>query len=298
MYVYRSMISMVFVVGLFVVCSVGIPAAEPNPSLDETGTAVDPDVQAYFSESDGQRKSEIEMIGEYCRESCGTWTKKTKKYIEDLQSAIAYRPNLEARLNSVGHLLEPIRIIQRIDDASGLVEAHFYNGIWNQIRGTCDPVVVYRVLEARTILLRNVNFKSHADGDDLDAADLILKVVGTTKYSTALGSSKTVYVVQPVSDEIEGAIVKELTKRKELRKQKLEQEQKKPPTKASSYTLRTWTDSTGKYTVEAKFRGVIAGMVRLEKADGQKITLPMGKLSKEDQEWIHDPSKRKPNGDG
>ena len=56
-----------------------------------------------------------------------------------------------------------------------------------------------------------------------------------------------------------------------------------PPPK---YEVRTWTDSTGKFTVEAKFRGVINGNVRLEKADGKTLSIPIKQLSKRDQEWM------------
>jgi len=54
----------------------------------------------------------------------------------------------------------------------------------------------------------------------------------------------------------------------------------------SPYVSRTWTDSTGKFTVEAKYRGVVGGKVRLEKADGSIVFVPIERLSKRDQEWI------------
>ncbi len=49
---------------------------------------------------------------------------------------------------------------------------------------------------------------------------------------------------------------------------------------------RTWTDASGKFTIEAEFAGYSAGKVRLKKADGSTLTLPMEKLSQVDQEWI------------
>jgi Skp family chaperone for outer membrane proteins len=51
---------------------------------------------------------------------------------------------------------------------------------------------------------------------------------------------------------------------------------------------RTWTDSTGKHTIEAEFKGVAAGKVKLLKADGETITIALDKLSDEDQAWIKD----------
>jgi peroxiredoxin len=49
---------------------------------------------------------------------------------------------------------------------------------------------------------------------------------------------------------------------------------------------RTWTDSTGKHKVAAKFRGVINKNVKLECDDGRVINLPLEKLSDDDQAYI------------
>jgi hypothetical protein len=50
--------------------------------------------------------------------------------------------------------------------------------------------------------------------------------------------------------------------------------------------LRTWHDSAGTHAIEAKFHGMIGGKVRLKKADGSTITVPLEKLSDDDQAWI------------
>lgn len=47
--------------------------------------------------------------------------------------------------------------------------------------------------------------------------------------------------------------------------------------------LRTWSDSTGKYTLEAKFIGIEGGKVVLEKADGSRIQIELSKLKPEDR---------------
>ena len=47
--------------------------------------------------------------------------------------------------------------------------------------------------------------------------------------------------------------------------------------------LRTWSDSTGKYTLEAKFIGIEGGKVILEKADGSRIQIELSKLKAEDR---------------
>lgn len=46
---------------------------------------------------------------------------------------------------------------------------------------------------------------------------------------------------------------------------------------------RTWTDSTGRFKVEARLVKFEGGQVTLEKADGRTITLPLGRLSDADR---------------
>ena len=55
---------------------------------------------------------------------------------------------------------------------------------------------------------------------------------------------------------------------------------------AVSDQVRVWTDSTGSYTTEAEFVDLENGNVRLKKADGNVITLPMEKLSPPDQQFV------------
>ena len=54
----------------------------------------------------------------------------------------------------------------------------------------------------------------------------------------------------------------------------------------SAAQSRTWTDSTGRYTVEAEFVSVAGGQVTLKKTDGQEITLPLDRLSAADREFV------------
>lgn len=50
--------------------------------------------------------------------------------------------------------------------------------------------------------------------------------------------------------------------------------------------LRTWTDSTGKFKIEAKLSAVEEGKAVLVQADGTEIEIPLAKLSKADQDYI------------
>lgn len=47
--------------------------------------------------------------------------------------------------------------------------------------------------------------------------------------------------------------------------------------------LRTWSDTTGKYTLEARFIGIEGGKVILEKEDGSRIQIELSKLKPEDR---------------
>ena len=47
---------------------------------------------------------------------------------------------------------------------------------------------------------------------------------------------------------------------------------------------RTWTDSTGKHTIDAEFASLENGVVTLKKDDGTTIRIPLDKLSNADQE--------------
>lgn len=57
--------------------------------------------------------------------------------------------------------------------------------------------------------------------------------------------------------------------------------------------FRTWMDSTGKHTVEAKFVRYDSSKVYLVSKDGKEISFPMIHLSKSDQEWVRAELKRR-----
>ncbi len=49
---------------------------------------------------------------------------------------------------------------------------------------------------------------------------------------------------------------------------------------------RKWTDSTGKYTIEAEFVDFKHGKVQLEKTGGSIVSLPIERLSEADREFV------------
>ncbi len=56
---------------------------------------------------------------------------------------------------------------------------------------------------------------------------------------------------------------------------------------------RTWKDSTGKFTVEARFSGMAFGKVKLTKKNGTTLEVPLERLSEDDQKWLEDRKKKK-----
>jgi hypothetical protein len=65
---------------------------------------------------------------------------------------------------------------------------------------------------------------------------------------------------------------------------------------ASSETsnMRTWSDSTGTFTLEAEFVGIVDGKVKLKKSDGKMAFIPLDRLSKEDQTYVTGQTEKKP----
>jgi hypothetical protein len=58
------------------------------------------------------------------------------------------------------------------------------------------------------------------------------------------------------------------------------------PAARPAAALRTWTDVTGRYRIEAALVKLENGKVLLRKRDGSMIALPLEKLSREDREYV------------
>jgi hypothetical protein len=55
---------------------------------------------------------------------------------------------------------------------------------------------------------------------------------------------------------------------------------------ADRSALRTWTDRSGKFQIRAKYLATEGEKVKLEKADGTVLTVPLDRLSEEDQKFL------------
>lgn len=58
--------------------------------------------------------------------------------------------------------------------------------------------------------------------------------------------------------------------------------------------MRTWTDRSKSFSVEAQFLGVKDGKINLHKVNGVKIAVPVGKMSLEDMEYVEQITGRRP----
>lgn len=65
------------------------------------------------------------------------------------------------------------------------------------------------------------------------------------------------------------------------------------PSRLHADELRTWTDSTGKYKIEAEFVEILDGKVRLKDKDGKTVSLPLAKVSDADRAYLRELLKKR-----
>lgn len=59
-----------------------------------------------------------------------------------------------------------------------------------------------------------------------------------------------------------------------------------PAEEVERAVLRIWTDRSGRHQIQAKYRGTEDGKVKLERADGTVLSVPLEKLSEADQRFL------------
>ncbi len=118
----------------------------------------------------------------------------------------------------------------------------------------------------------------------------VFRITGTKTYKTAIGGSNTVFVFSPVDmEKMQPYLEKE---NKKLFRQYQERREAGARKKAAAEkarwraAARTWTDKTGKYKVFAEAVAYRGGKVHLRKEDRSIVTVPLSKLSFEDQKIL------------
>lgn len=104
----------------------------------------------------------------------------------------------------------------------------------------------------------------------------VFRVTGTKQYTTAIGGSKTVFMLEPFDI---APIVERL---------KAEAAANKPaePKPDAVPEFREWSDATGQFKLTARLISVADGKVKLEKQDGSVANVPVDKLSEADQKVV------------
>lgn len=118
-------------------------------------------------------------------------------------------------------------------------------------------------------------YRDVVDGQSVTFPGVFI-VSGTKQYTTAIGGSKTVYMLE----SFDIAPIVERLKAEAAAKQ---------PEKAEPQTTeewREWSDATGQFKLTARLISVADGKVKLEKKDGSVANVPIDKLSEADQKVV------------
>lgn len=175
------------------------------------------------------------------------------------------------------------KVVSVVDGSNLIVEyddRHFHGG-----RSSITGAVItrsYTTHEYFYFWLKGFSTKGVVDDDEV-TIPWVVNVTGTRKYDTG----RTVLVIEPRLQTDE-----ELQAKAEVAQKKSALARKAAAEKARRTQWRTWADASRTHTVEAQYKGVIGGQVKLVKRDGTEISVPLEKLSEEDRGWIQDRKKQ------
>ena len=155
-----------------------------------------------------------------------------------------------------------------------------------------QPVKAFQVMDEDTLLIEIAYSRSDrmicwldgfstngvVDGDRHSGVAALLRVTGTRQYGTAIGGSRTVFVLEPFGLDVDPSESQPAERRRSRQRSTVRRNQAEAP--------RLWTDNTGRFQVTAVFVSLTGGNVKLRKSDGNEITLPLERLSREDRDWI------------
>lgn len=124
------------------------------------------------------------------------------------------------------------------------------------------------------------------EGNELHVGDLIeFEFRGKTVQAEIIDFTGTGWPTVEV--EIGGRMREWFTPGRDVTLVESSSEEPSPPSKQTKSTeFRTWSDATGKFSVDAKFISRENDEIKLEKEDGRVITLALEKLSKADQDYL------------
>jgi len=178
-------------------------------------------------------------------------------------------PYEKLAVGQMGTLVDDrVRVRQVVDKSSLLGEVTLSYQTYEVVGRTALPEQKFR---DELVWISGVSTETFVDGK-LATLPQVFWVCGTKQYNTALGGTKTVLELRAV-DVSEALTVAS-----------------SPPSKSEARTeareLRTWTDATGGFTLQAKFGGIVGGKVVLVKEDGSKVFVTREQLSKGDNDCL------------
>lgn len=160
------------------------------------------------------------------------------------------RLGIQSKQGATGYLKDEIyKVIQVCDDENALIYEE--NSEW---RFWLHSSVVADLKE----------------GQNLGTIKGRFTIAGKKKYTLVTGAISTIDLVEDAPPEKKA-------------------EEKRPPKQAPlkvALVSRTWTNAETGRQIEAQYVSMIAGNVKLKKADGTIVTISIEKLSKDDQDWI------------
>ncbi len=104
-------------------------------------------------------------------------------------------------------------------------------------------------------------------------------LVATSTSESATGPAAAPIAEVAAKEALEKRAAKPLVERREP-------EPVPGPVEPPASRTRTWQDASGRFSIEAEYKGTLGGKVILEKADGTRTQIPLDRLSDEDRAWI------------
>jgi hypothetical protein len=175
-------------------------------------------------------------------------------------------------VRQVGYIKSPVRIQQVLGGSSCLAESR-----------------------EQWFILKGVSMANAVDDKTVSIGSIVVCVTGTQQYTTVLGATKTVYVVEAFdTTEADALFAKETQRRAEIEeRERIEHEaelaavKKRMAEKLKAEKTRTWQTADAKFSVEAEFITKAGNQVKLRRVDnGKEIIIPAEKLSQADLDWL------------
>jgi hypothetical protein len=138
--------------------------------------------------------------------------------------------------------------------------------------------------DKHTAWISNVSTNGLVDGDTVDIG--VGGVMGTKSYTTVLGANRTIIHIRAFNS-VDWREVAKLQARRVVELKAEAIAQAKAKAEDSKKPFRTWQDSSGQFSIEARFTSFAAGVLKITTDDSREIEVPLEKLSEADREYVN-----------